>query len=44
MAATSADVLPCTSEDLDHPGLTCHLASGHAGDHYALGYRWPTAC
>lgn len=36
----------CTSEDPQHPGLTCnlmddHVIGEHATDHYALSYRWP---
>jgi hypothetical protein len=30
----------CTSEDPEHPGLSCNLVAGHGPDHYALGYRW----
>jgi hypothetical protein len=37
---TGLEIPPCASEDPAHPGLTCHLIACHAGDHYALGYRW----
>lgn len=37
------DIPPCPSTHPGYPGLTCSFLLSHAGDHFALGNRWPNA-